>query len=122
MRPRRQLVIGLLTAAGIVVVWIGLTGLTGKTYHFAPLIAALAPGLSVRLLGSARGSYPLAAEAALVGAAIAALGWALIVAWGIEPTATIVGEQPGGVAGEVLAGIAIGAVIGAAALRPVRGR
>lgn len=122
MTPRRQLVTGVLTAAGIVVLWVGLTALTGKTYHLAPLLAALAPGLSVRLLGAARRSYPLATSAALLGAAIAALGWGLIVAWGIEPSATIVGDQPGGVAGEVLAALVIGSAAGGAALRPAGGR
>lgn len=117
----RLLAMGALGAAGIVVLWVGLTALTGKTYHLAPLLASLAPGLSARLLGAARRAYPLAAAAALSGAAVAALGWGLIVAWGIEPTATIVGDQRGGVTGEVLAGIVIGSVIGAAALRPVRG-
>lgn len=113
--------IGLAAAAGIVVLWVGLTALTGNTYHLAPLLAALAPGLSVRLLDAARRSYPLAAAAALLGASVSALAWGLIVAWGIEPTATIVSNQPGGVTGEVLVGILIGSAAGVAALRPVRG-
>jgi hypothetical protein len=120
--PALLLGIGLVAAAGLVVLWVGLTALTGKTYHLAPLLAALAPGLSVRLLDAARRSYPLAAAAALLGASVSALAWGFIVAWQIEPTATIVSNQPGGVTGEVLVGILIGSAAGAATLRPVHGR
>lgn len=112
---------GVLAAIGIVILWVALTALTGKTYHLAPLLAALAPGAAARMLGATRRSLPVAAAAALLGAAVAAIGWGLIVAWGVEPAATIVDGQPGGVAGEVLAGIALGSAVGAAALRPVPG-
>lgn len=115
-----MLATGVAAAAGLAVLWIGLTALTGKTYHLAPLLTALAPGLSARLFGAARRSYPLAAAAALVGAAVAALGWGIIVAAEIEATATIVGDQPGGVGGEVVVAIALGSVLGGGALRPAR--
>jgi hypothetical protein len=44
------------------------------------------------------------------GVGVALGAWAALVALGIEPTATVVDGQPGGVAGEVVLGTFAGAV------------
>jgi hypothetical protein len=87
--------------------WVLLTAATGKTYHLAPLIAAAAPGVLLR--GREDRRRPTLAIAALA----VAIGWTVIVVTGVEPSATILPGQPGGVTGEVvsfgLVGIAVSA-------------
>ena len=53
---------------------------------------------------------------AALGALSAVGGWGVIVALDIEPSATLLPEQPGGVFGEVLVGAVLGAALGAALL------
>lgn len=54
---------------------------------------------------------PVAATVA-VGVLIALGGWALIVALGEQPTATLIEGQPRAVGGEVVAATALGALAG----------
>jgi hypothetical protein len=110
----RQVAVAIVAVALIDGLWLLLTSATGKTYHLAPLLAGAAPGLLLRRSASAR-LLGLA-----MGAATVAIGWAAIVLAGIEPTATIMRAQPGGVAGEVvglgLIGLAVGAGRGPSSL------
>jgi hypothetical protein len=107
--PRAAAGTRLTLAAGVPVaaLWIALTSLTGKTYHLAPLLVAAAPGI---VAGRGPGSRR---HATWAGAATMAAGWLVIVVAGIEPTATIVDHQPGGVPLETALLGALGAAIGA---------
>lgn len=103
----------------VAALWVVLTAATGKTYHLAPLIAAALPGVLAAAQAAPRGAAGrsprrTAALAAVAGGLAVAAGWAAIVAAEIEPTATLVAEQPGGVTGEVVAGAIAGAAAGAA--------
>jgi hypothetical protein len=98
-------------AAAIAVIWIVLTAATGKTYHLTPPLIAAAPG------AVARWRAPASATALGVmgsGLSTVALGWLVIVALRIEPDATVIAGQPGGVVGEVILGAVAGALVGAA--------
>jgi hypothetical protein len=110
---------GVALALGLAGVWVAATALTGQTYHLAPLLTAFAPGLAARIVSGARGGA-LAAAAAALGAMAAAAGWGALLLLDIEPAATLLPAQPGGVRGEFLAGALLGAAAGAAALRPGR--
>lgn len=94
----------------VVLAWVGLTATTGKTYHLASLLAALAPGLLPRALVGKLG-WPVGVVGGVIGFAIAMAGWGVIVALGEEPTVTLFGGQPGGVFGEVLFGAIAGSLI-----------
>jgi len=106
-------------AVAVAGVWIGLTAWTGKTYHLAPVLAAAAPAVVARGRGPV--ASPRVAFLAGAGVGVALGAWAALVALGIEPTATVVDRQPGGVAGEVVLGALAGAV-GAAASPLLRRR
>ena len=93
--------------AAATVVWVLLTIATDRTYHLAPVIIAVAPGVIARV-SERRIGWSLAAIPGLVATAI---GWAVIVAADAEPSATLAEGQPGGVEGEVV----VGALVGAAA-------
>jgi hypothetical protein len=103
----RQVTLAIISVTLIDVAWLLLTRATGKTYHLAPLLVGAAPGVLLRRRPSGR-LLGLA-----IGTAAVAIGWAALVLSGIEPSATIVHAQPGGVAGEVavlgLIGLAVGA-------------
>jgi hypothetical protein len=96
-------------AAGVPIaaLWIALTALTGKTYHLAPLLVAAAPGIL------ARSSPRLRRRATWAGVATTLAAWLVIAAAGLEPSATIIEHQPGGVALETAVFGALGAAIGA---------
>ena len=85
-----------------------MTAATGKTYHFAPLVAAAAPGFLLRATGQRAG-----AAAALAAVSTAAVAWAVIAVAGIEPPWTLWSGQPGGVRLEVAASTAVGVAVGA---------
>jgi hypothetical protein len=102
--------------------WVALTALTGKTYHLAPLLVAMAP--SALSLVSVGGSTRQRARRLLPAAGIVtvAAGWLVIALAGIEPEATFIPRQPGGVLGEVVAGALVGAVAGGVLLERQRRR
>ena len=105
-------------SAVIAAAWVGLTAWTGTTYHLAPLLAAAAPGYVARSAGwPSRSRGAVLAVVALAGVAVAG-GWAVIVAAGIEPTATLVHGQPGGVPAEVAVAALLGALLGIRQLKP----
>jgi hypothetical protein len=116
----RPIVLGAAAALAFAALWVGLTALTGNTYHLAPLVVAAVPGWMLRLWHEAAGQ-PLAedAEAHAVGAVVAtgvsavALGWIAIAAGGSAPTATILSDQPAGVPGEIVFFMALGLFIAA---------
>jgi len=113
-RERRVRVAIAAAAAPLVIAagWVGLTAWTGKTYHLAPLLAAAAPGYLARFAGwPSRSRGAVLALVALGGVAVAG-GWSVIVAAGIEPTATLVPGQPGGVPLEVAIIGLLGALLG----------
>jgi hypothetical protein len=88
----RQVAVAIVSVVLIDVAWLLLTSATGKTYHLAPLLAGAAPGVLSRRSAGARLLGLLAISAAAV-----ATGWGAIVLAGIEPSATVVRAQPGGV-------------------------
>jgi hypothetical protein len=108
---------GVVAATLLVVLWVALTSATGKTYHLAPTLVAAAPGLALYMSDQATGRK-LAALAGLLGAIVVAVGWTAIRSAGIEPDATLIAAQPGGVAAEV----ALGALGGSAAGGLLAGR
>lgn len=111
---------GFAAALALAGAWVGLTAATGSTYHLAPLIVAAAPAVLARAAEAA--VSPIAAVVA--GAIAAAAGWVAIVIAGVEPTATVIADQPGGVAGEVVVAGIVGLAIGYLVLvrRPVADR
>jgi uncharacterized membrane protein YiaA len=127
----RSLVAGVGAALALAALWVGLTALTGKTYHLAPGLIAYAPGFTVRLFqrdvledAPPRTRLRMAARASALGLLIVGAGWAVIAAEGIEPSATVFAGQPGGVAAEVVLAALVGALLGArrVARRPRRHR
>jgi hypothetical protein len=113
-----SVVAGAGAALAIAALWVGLTALTGKTYHLAPGVTAWAPGLTVSLLrGDNRQPHGSAKRLALLASALGPIAvgaaWAAIGLAGIEPSATIFAHQPGGVGGEVIVATLAGALLGA---------
>jgi hypothetical protein len=92
--------------------WVALTAATGATYHLAPPIVAAAPGVVAWAGGGGRSPVE-SVVLAVIGLLVAVLGWAVILATGNEPNATIVKDLPGGVWGEVVVGALLGALAGA---------
>ena len=109
----RALAAGIGFAIAATAVWVALTAATGKTYHLAPIVIAAAPGITARA-AEREVSWSVVAATGLIAVAV---GWAVIVATNIEPTATLAEGQPGGVEGEVVLGALIGAAISAFAAR-----
>ena len=114
----RPLLLALAASTLVVGVWVSLTGWTGKTYHLALVLAALAPAATARLL-ALEPSPRWGAALIIIGLTAAALGWTAIALLDIGPHATIVDGQPGGALGEVVAGAVLGAIAGASLLRLV---
>jgi hypothetical protein len=118
--PARRVRIAFLAvgvSAVIAGAWVGLTAWTGKTYHLAPVLAAAAPGYVARFAGWPSRSRAAVLGLAVVGGGAVGGGWSAIVAAGIEPTATLVHGQPGGVLVEVVVGALLGVVLGTRQLR-----
>jgi hypothetical protein len=105
--PERGARLTLVAGVPIAALWIALTALTGKTYHLAPLLVAAAPGIL------ARSGPRLRRRATWSGVATTLAAWLVIAAAGLEPSATIIEHQPGGVPLETAAFGALGAAIGA---------
>jgi uncharacterized membrane protein YiaA len=96
----------------LVGLWLALTALTGKTYHLAPAIIALAPGLVVRADESAGETATSVALTLAIGPVAVAAGWVAIVAAGVRPHTTLFPDQPGGVATEVAVAAVAGLLAG----------
>ncbi len=109
----RALLVGAAAAATVVAAWVLLTGLTGKTYHLAPPLAALAPGLLLHFEGGAEGRRRALVLATAIGALAVLVGWAIIAAADFDLGSTFIPDQPGGVDGEVLVGGLVGLALGA---------
>ena len=116
----RPLMVGTAGALAVSALWVGLTALTGKTYHLAPGVAAWAPGLTVRVMIadriddlSRRGRWKLGLIASALGLAAVGVGRSAIALAGIEPSATLFAHQPGGVSGEFALTAFVGALLGA---------
>lgn len=91
--------------------WIALTAATGKTYHLAPLLGALAPALTPRAVFGTRLGATSGLVLGSVGAALMLGAWGLIVALDIQPGATLADNIPGEVFGEVVIGAVLGFAI-----------
>ena len=102
--------VAMAVAAALGAVWVVLTSRTGVTYHLFPLLIVAAVPALPRLLWELTLTTRQAAFAAGAGLAVTAVGWLTIVALDVEPNATFVHGQPGGVPAEV----AVLALIGAA--------
>jgi len=87
--------------------WVALTLATDSTYHLAPVVIAVAPGVIARV-SETKISWPLAILPGLIAVAV---GWAVIVGADAEPATTLAEGQPGGVEGEVVIGAIVGAAI-----------
>ena len=111
----RSLAFGVALAILLVGVWVALTAVTGKTYHLAPVLAAAAPAWGARLSGVVV-APPDRLLALAAGVLVVAAGWAAIVLAGIEPTTTVIHDQPGGVPAEVAVGALAGAALSALVL------
>lgn len=116
MPPPGTLLLGLAAGVATVGIWVALTARTGNTYHLAPVVATLAPA-GVARLRDLRASMSGALVLVALGLAVTAVGWASIELVGVEPSATFVADQPGGVTGEVIGGALAGAALAAAMLR-----
>ena len=91
--------------------WFVSTALTGKTYHFDPILIAAAPPVVMGIVRGRGARGVRGVTPAVVGLASVAAGWLLLMATGNTPTATFLHAQPGGVPGEV----AVAALVGVAA-------
>ena len=91
--------------AAATAVWVALTLATDRTYHLAPVVIAIAPGVIARA-SERRIGFVLASIPRLVATAI---GWAIILAADAQPTATLWEGQSGGGEGEVIVGAGVGA-------------
>lgn len=107
----------LLAGTALAALWVALTALDGRTYHLAPALIAVAPAALVHISGELAVNRSTIVLLAAGGGLLAAGGWIVIVSLGLEPTATVLPAQPGGVEGEVLAGGLVGAIGGALLLR-----
>ena len=110
-----SLALGVGPAAFIAALWIALTAATGKTYHLAPPLVAAAPGAVIRLRAPAPASAPAVVASGLMTVAV---GWLAIVVLQIEPPATVIAGQPGGVIAEVIVGALAGALLAGTAGGP----
>jgi len=90
--------------------WIALTAATGKTYHLAPLLGAVAPALTIRAVTGTRIGGLIGLALGAIGALLMLGAWGLIVAFEIEPHATLARGIPGDVFGEVVIGAVLGLV------------
>lgn len=106
----KVVLLGLAAALAVAGLWIALTAATGKTYHLAPVVAAAVPALVAGVFSNTELAGRSTALAVAAGLAAVAIGWVLIEALGITPTATVLEAQPGGVHGEVVVGALLGAV------------
>jgi hypothetical protein len=110
--PRSALT-GVIVAFALTVAWVLLTRRTGVTYHLFPFVIAAGAAAVPRLFWDAALAPRAAIAAAIGGLAAVALGWAALAASDATPDTTFVTNQPGGVAGEVVAFAVLGALIGA---------
>lgn len=102
-------VAGALVAAAIFVV---LTAATGTTYHLFPLLIGFLPAGLPRVLAERPINRRDATIAMAIGIAAVGAVWLSLEVMDEMPTATLISDQPGGVAGEfALFGI-LGALIG----------
>lgn len=110
---RHTVLAGMGVALLVGATWIGLTAATSKTYHLAPLLGAIGPGLTVRSLLGTRLGRLNGLMLGVAGALLMLGAWGLIVALDLEPTAILSDSIPGGVFGEVLIGAGAGALLSA---------
>jgi hypothetical protein len=110
---QRSALAGVLVAFALTGAWVLLTRRTGVTYHLFPLVIAAGAAAVPRLFWDVVLPRRAAIAAAVGGLAAVALGWAALVASDATPDATFVANQPGGVAGEVVAFAVLGALVGA---------
>jgi hypothetical protein len=94
-------------------IFVVLTARTGTAYHLFPLLIAFFPGGLPRLLTERPITAREAMIAIVLGVAAVAGVWLTLVLLDELPSATLLEDQPGGVAGEfVLFGL-LGAALGA---------
>lgn len=103
-------IVGAIAAAAIFVV---LTASTGTTYHLFPLLIGFVPAGLPRVLAERPIARRGAVIAALVGIAAVGAAWLTLEVLDEMPSATVIGDQPGGVAGEFVLFGAVGALLGA---------
>ena len=119
----RQPHLGVLAAALIAPVvatlWVWLTARTGLTFHFYPLLIALAPSFVVTRLVRVSVSRPAGMGLVAAGIAAVATGWLTLGVLGARPAATFVEGQWGGVGFEVISFTVVGALLAARLLRRV---
>lgn len=93
----RQPHLGVLAAALIAPVvatlWVWLTARTGLTFHFYPLLIALAPSFVVTRLVRVSVSRPAGMGLVAAGIAAVATGWLTLGVLGARPAATFVEGQ-----------------------------
>ena len=108
------LLLGLAATAVATAVWIGLTIFSDgdTTYHLFPLVIGASAALAARYVVSGPLRISEASLGAAIGLAAVLVGWAALVAADNWPSATFLGDQPGGVGGETVALGLLGAVIG----------
>lgn len=115
----RRLGVAIAVLSGLVVstLWVLLTARTGLTFHFYPLLIALAPSFVATRLVRA----PIAPLAGLglvtAGIATVAMGWLALGVLNARPSATFIAGQWGGTDFEVLAFSALGALLAGRLLR-----
>lgn len=114
-RARRHapVVASLAVTLTLAATWVSFTALTGKTYHLAPAVIAVAPGWMARVMHtSARAGLVVT-----IGVGVVALGWLTILIGGVAPDVTMVSGQPGGVPGEVAIAAVLGVLVSLFAVR-----
>ncbi len=110
----RALLIGVAATAIATVVWVALTAASDgdTTYHLFPLVIGAAATLSARYVAPGPLRLGEALAAAVIGVAGVIAGWVVLEAIDKWPSATFIGDQPGGVEGETIAFAVVSAVAG----------
>jgi hypothetical protein len=104
--------LGLGGSAIAAVLFVVLTSATGTTYHLFPVLIAFLPAGLPRVLSERPVSVREGLIAAILGFVIVLAVWLSLELLDEMPAATLIGDQPGGVAGEFVLFGAIGALIG----------
>lgn len=105
--------VGLGASVIAAVLFVVLTSATGTTYHLFPVLIAFLPAGLPRVLSQRPVSIRDGAIAGAVGFAAVLAIWLSLELLDEMPAATLIGGQPGGVAGEFVLFGAIGALVGA---------
>lgn len=104
--------VGLVASVIAATIFVVLTSATGTTYHLFPVLIAFLPAGLPRVVAERPVSVRAGTIAAALGFVVVLAIWLSLELLDEMPSATLIGDQPGGVAGEFVLFGAIGALVG----------